>query len=272
MPNSNLCSSHTEDAALSLTGRFSEISDRLRASVAQADGSGDGQHEPLLVPLQRGPAGTRFDHQPDAVRARVEGDADAGSHSALQPHGGIAPDGKGRRRHRQPDESLALNAAIEAARAGEVGRGFAVVADEVRKLSTLAETGKQIAGTVETVNRAIDETLAFRANTPTRTARWSTLPAKSSAMSFRASARRRRNSAKPRDDGAESTAVRQGNVDDVLVAAAVPGSRQSGVNHVNADLKKLETTFSNRSRTRIHRTPRPWPGRSLEDLHTPSNT
>ena len=31
-----LVRSHTEDAALSLTGRFSEISDRLRASVAQA--------------------------------------------------------------------------------------------------------------------------------------------------------------------------------------------------------------------------------------------
>ena len=40
-----LVRSHTEDAALSLTGRFSEISDRLRASVAQADGGGDGQHD-----------------------------------------------------------------------------------------------------------------------------------------------------------------------------------------------------------------------------------
>ena len=55
---------------------------------------------------------------------------------------------------------LALNASIEAARAGELGRGFAVVADEVRTLSTQsAVTGKKIAATVDTVNKAIEATL-----------------------------------------------------------------------------------------------------------------
>ncbi|MFA5531843.1 MAG: methyl-accepting chemotaxis protein [Thiohalomonadaceae bacterium] len=51
---------------------------------------------------------------------------------------------------------LALNASIEAARAGEAGRGFAVVAGEVRLLSTQSgEAGRQIAATVDNINKAM---------------------------------------------------------------------------------------------------------------------
>jgi methyl-accepting chemotaxis protein len=51
---------------------------------------------------------------------------------------------------------LSLNAAIEAARAGENGRGFAVVADEVRKLaSSSASTGIKIKKAVEEMDVAM---------------------------------------------------------------------------------------------------------------------
>jgi len=57
---------------------------------------------------------------------------------------------------------VALNAAIEAARAGEAGRAFSVVASEVRKLSALSgDTGKRISEKVESVNSAINSTMAM---------------------------------------------------------------------------------------------------------------
>ncbi len=60
---------------------------------------------------------------------------------------------------------LALNASIEAARAGEAGRGFAVVAGEVRLLSAQSgETGRQIADTVDSINKAMAEALERTVN------------------------------------------------------------------------------------------------------------
>ncbi|MCK9529810.1 MAG: methyl-accepting chemotaxis protein [Gammaproteobacteria bacterium] len=60
---------------------------------------------------------------------------------------------------------LALNASIEAARAGEAGRGFAVVAGEVRLLSAQSgETGRQIAATVDRINKAMAEALERTVN------------------------------------------------------------------------------------------------------------
>ena len=57
---------------------------------------------------------------------------------------------------------LALNAAVQAARAGDAGHGFSVVADEVRKLSRLSgDVGRKITETIESVNEAIDDTLAI---------------------------------------------------------------------------------------------------------------
>lgn len=52
---------------------------------------------------------------------------------------------------------LALNAAIEAAKAGEHGKGFAVVAEEVR---TLADSSKQITGTIHNLLDNLDRRMA----------------------------------------------------------------------------------------------------------------
>jgi methyl-accepting chemotaxis protein len=151
---------HTEEAALSLTGRFADISRRLGSAVSTSQ-NGNGEEDNTLLALLN-EAQIELDSIIGSLRAALstketllqEVNALSGHTEALQRMakdvGDIA----------KQTNLLALNAAIEAARAGEVGRGFAVVADEVRKLSTLSgETGKKIAETVETVNQAIGETL-----------------------------------------------------------------------------------------------------------------
>ncbi len=236
-----LVRSHTEDAALSLTGRFSEISDRLRASVAQADGSGDGQHEPLLVLLQEA------QQELDSIISQMQS-ALASKATLMQEVTQLSSHTVALRQMAKDvgdianqTNLLALNAAIEAARAGEVGRGFAVVADEVRKLSTLsAETGKQIAGTVETVNRAIDETLKVsREYADQDSALVNTSSEVIGHVISRFGQAATQLSEASETMRAESTAVRQ-EVDDVLVALQFQDRVNQAINHVNADLKKLE--------------------------------
>lgn len=153
---------HTEDSAIALANRFADISRRLEASVSASHGaSGNGAEGNTLVVLLN-EAQSELDSIISSLRAALSTKASLlhevtalSSHTeALQRMakdvGDIA----------KQTNLLALNAAIEAARAGEVGRGFAVVADEVRKLSTLSgDTGKKIAETVDTVNRAIANTL-----------------------------------------------------------------------------------------------------------------
>jgi methyl-accepting chemotaxis protein len=148
---------HTEEAAIALTGRFADISHRLKAS---AGSNADDEGAILLRLLNE--AQSELDTIIVSLRAALaskEGLLNEVSHlsdhtEALQRMakevGDIA----------KQTNLLALNAAIEAARAGEVGRGFAVVADEVRKLSTLSgDTGAQISKTVDTVNAAISKTV-----------------------------------------------------------------------------------------------------------------
>lgn len=235
-----LVRSHTEESALSLTSRFSEISSRLRASVATADS--DAQNQPLLVLLQE--AQKDLDSIIESMQSALASKATLMEEvTQLSNHtvalrqmakdvGDIA----------NQTNLLALNAAIEAARAGEVGRGFAVVADEVRKLSTLsAETGKQIAGTVETVNRAIDETLKVSRDYADQD---NALVNSSSKVIGHVISRFGQAATQLSEASetmrAESTAVRQ-EVDDVLVALQFQDRVNQAINHVNADLKKLET-------------------------------
>ncbi|MFV5213724.1 methyl-accepting chemotaxis protein [Azonexus caeni] len=148
--------SHTEDAAVSLSTRFADISQRLQQATAGSEAAaGDGNLLQLLNSAQ---------DELHAIIASLR-TALGTKESLLAEVGALASHTETlSRMAREVAEIakqtnlLALNAAIEAARAGDVGRGFAVVADEVRKLSTLSgDTGMKISRTVDTVNHAIAE-------------------------------------------------------------------------------------------------------------------
>jgi methyl-accepting chemotaxis protein len=154
----DMARSHTEEATIDLANRFVNLSQGLEKATQLSNGDGEGQG---LVELLR-TCHTELDSVPRSMQSALEGkqsmlrEVQELSHltESLKEMARDVGEIAGQ------TNLLALNAAIEAARAGEVGRGFAVVADEVRKLSTLsAESGKKIAETVETVNKAISATL-----------------------------------------------------------------------------------------------------------------
>lgn len=154
--------SHTEEAAIALAQRFANISQRLEARLSSRNNEEDDKTGgKRLIDLLNSAQG-ELDSIITSLRAAL-----ATKESLLHEVTSLSRQTTALQRMAQDvgdiakqTNLLALNAAIEAARAGEVGRGFAVVADEVRKLSTLSgETGKKIAETVDTVNKAIAETL-----------------------------------------------------------------------------------------------------------------
>jgi len=157
-----MAQNHTEEATIALTQRFADISQRLESAVSATRGAtGDEPGSHFLVTLLN-EAKTDLDSIISSLRSAL-----AGKESLLNEVTTLSSHTSALQRMAQDvgdiakqTNLLALNAAIEAARAGEVGRGFAVVADEVRKLSTLSgETGKKISETVDTVNKAIADTL-----------------------------------------------------------------------------------------------------------------
>jgi len=156
----DMARNHTEEAAISLANRFVSLSQGLEKATSLSHGSADSEGEGLVELLRN--CHSELDSVTRSMQASLDGkqlmlgEVQALSHLT----GSLKEMAKDVGEIAGQTNLLALNAAIEAARAGEVGRGFAVVADEVRKLSTLsAESGKKIAETVETVNRAIAATL-----------------------------------------------------------------------------------------------------------------
>lgn len=157
-----MAKNHTEEATIALAQRFADISQRLEETLSSSqqtteDKTGGNHLINLLNTAQ-----SELDAIVNSLRAAL-----STKESLLREVVNLSSQTIALERMAQDvgdiakqTNLLALNAAIEAARAGEVGRGFAVVADEVRKLSTLSgDTGKKIADTVNTVNKAIAETL-----------------------------------------------------------------------------------------------------------------
>lgn len=149
--------SHTESSMTSLTARFEEIKQRIENTMHSSQSNG-GDSLIALLRENEIELNSIITTLRSALAMKESMLSEVASLSQLteelknmaQDVGDIA----------KQTNLLALNAAIEAARAGEVGRGFAVVADEVRKLSDLSGgTGKKIRETVETVNKAIADTL-----------------------------------------------------------------------------------------------------------------
>lgn len=156
---------HTEESIADLAQRFDTLSKRLDAAVIASQNSmgGDDGSNGGIVELLRDSQqelgsitqalGASLEEKEKLLRSieDLSGFTEQLSKMALEVSS-IA----------SQTNLLALNAAIQAARAGDAGRGFSVVADEVRKLSrSSGDVGKKIAGTIESVNEAIEGTLTI---------------------------------------------------------------------------------------------------------------
>ncbi len=145
----------TEDAVVSLSGRFSGIAQRLdaalghEAGVARQDVSSqmrDSERDLKLVMDALRAIQQSRDELANAIRGLAAYTEDVRSMASEVESIAFQTN------------VLALNAAIEAAHAGERGKGFAVVAHEVRALSNAArDTGKRITQKITLISEALDK-------------------------------------------------------------------------------------------------------------------
>lgn len=158
---------HTEDAISNLAQRFDALSQRLDAAVRASQGStGDDESGSSIVELLQ-------DGQ-SRLSTITEGLSASLTEKEKLLHAIEGLSGFTEKLSKMASEVssianqtnlLSLNAAIQSARAGDAGQGFSVVADEVRKLArSSGEVGKQINGTIDSVNEAIDNTLSISQN------------------------------------------------------------------------------------------------------------
>jgi len=152
----------TETAIISLTNRFTGISERLQDTVQasqHAAGELDGQNADGALKVL-----AQSDSELSQVIDSLKATQASRDQTLSQVRGLTAYTGELRTMAADvaaiaaQTNLLALNAAIEAARAGEAGRGFAVVADAVRSLSSKSsETGQQMSAKVDIINSAITQ-------------------------------------------------------------------------------------------------------------------
>jgi methyl-accepting chemotaxis protein len=235
----DMARTHTEESTITLANRFASLSQGLEKAINLSGGSNEG--EGLAELLKK--CHVELDSVIDSMQSAMDGkqillkevQALSGFTDSLKTMAIEVGKLAGQ------TNLLALNAAIEAARAGEVGRGFAVVADEVRKLSTLsAESGKKIAETVETVNKAINTTL----QASEEYAQQDAIMVSNSAQVIAQVLNRFERAATDLDNSAEvlrqeSVAI-GAEISDVLVSLQFQDRVSQILTHVRNDLEKLE--------------------------------
>ncbi len=154
---------HTEESIANLAQRFDALSQRLDAAIIASQGTveGDEQSESGIVHLLK--------HSQLELSSITEALSESLGEKekllrSIEGLSGFTEQLSGMALEvsniANQTNLLALNAAIQSARAGDAGHGFSVVADEVRKLARLSGgIGKQINGTIGSVNEAIEDTL-----------------------------------------------------------------------------------------------------------------